>query len=44
MKYYKCAKCGYKWLPRTEEPTQCPKCKTRYWKEEDRKNIKTKKG
>jgi len=29
-----CQKCGYSWIPRTLEPKECPKCKSRYWKSE----------
>lgn len=24
-----CSKCGYKWIPRKEEPKACPRCKSR---------------
>ena len=29
-----CYRCGHKWIPRettTEEPKECPKCKSPYW-------------
>jgi len=30
---YKCERCGYEWLPRTDkkEPQTCPSCKSPYW-------------
>jgi len=28
---YQCLRCGNKWTPRTENPKQCPKCKSPYW-------------
>lgn len=27
-----CKKCGHKWLPKVEEPRQCPNCKSTYWR------------
>lgn len=27
-----CAKCGHAWLPRTQNPAECPRCKSRNWK------------
>jgi len=34
IKECECKKCGYKWFPRTPvEPTICPKCKSRFWRE-----------
>jgi len=27
MKKEKCMKCGYEWVPRTENPKACPNCK-----------------
>lgn len=26
-----CKRCGYRWVPRTVEPKECPSCKTRFW-------------
>ena len=41
FKDYTCPKCGYKWMPRTAEPKECPFCKCRLdrrrWKEEQAK-------
>lgn len=31
MKEFKCKKCGYEWIPRTENPMECPSCKNRRW-------------
>ena len=28
---YKCRRCGYQWIPRTEKPQTCPKCRSPYW-------------
>jgi len=28
----KCKKCGYEWVPRVENPKECPNCKSRYWR------------
>ncbi len=30
----KCNKCGYEWFARKQEPRQCPRCKSMYWKDE----------
>ena len=30
-----CRKCGYQWVPRVENPAECPKCKTYKWRTED---------
>ncbi len=27
----KCNKCGYEWVARTENPRECPECKSRDW-------------
>ena len=27
----KCNKCGYEWVARTENPKECPECKSRDW-------------
>lgn len=26
-----CCKCGWRWLPKKEQPQQCPKCHDRLW-------------
>ncbi len=26
-----CNKCGYKWMPRSNDTKYCPNCKTKYW-------------
>lgn len=28
-----CQRCKHSWLPRTENPIECPKCKSYNWKE-----------
>lgn len=28
-KTIKCKSCGYKWIPRKENPVSCPECKAR---------------
>lgn len=30
----RCAKCGHAWVPRTEQPKACPRCKARRWRSE----------
>ena len=37
-----CLKCKHQWLPRTENPRECPKCKTRNWEEDELKEEKGK--
>lgn len=39
-----CRQCGYKWVPRVDDPIECPKCKSRKWKGENAKwdNLKEK--
>lgn len=33
----KCKRCGYEWIPRTENlPKQCPRCKSPFWQEDKR--------
>jgi len=27
----KCLRCGHEWIPRQEEPRQCPKCGSAKW-------------
>jgi len=36
MEKKKCNQCGHEWIPRVENPVECPKCKRNYWKEEKR--------
>ena len=36
-----CLRCGHDWLPRVEDPRECPRCKTPYWNVK-RKSKKTK--
>ena len=36
MKNNKCLKCKHEWLPRTEDPKECPNCKNRKWAEENK--------
>lgn len=33
----KCLRCGYTWIPRTEEPRNCPRCHSPYWNEPRKK-------
>ncbi len=28
MEKLKCPKCGWEWIPRTQNPKQCPRCKS----------------
>lgn len=28
----KCLHCEWEWIPRTDNPKVCPKCKTHYWR------------
>jgi rubrerythrin len=28
---YRCNLCGYTWIPRTNAPDECPKCRRRNW-------------
>jgi len=28
---FKCLKCEHEWIPRTDNPLSCPKCKSRNW-------------
>src|SRR5258708_6170190 len=36
---YRCERCGNEWVPRTptQEPRNCPKCKSPYWNKPRRK-------
>lgn len=36
MEKIKCKKCDHEWLPRTEKPVECPACKSRGWKENEK--------
>lgn len=31
MEKIKCKKCGYEWIPRTDNPKVCSRCKSYYW-------------
>ncbi len=33
MENKKCKLCGKEWMPRVEDPVQCPRCKREDWKE-----------
>jgi predicted Zn-ribbon and HTH transcriptional regulator len=35
--YAKCLRCGNTWRKRTENPKQCPNCKSTYWNKPKRK-------
>ena len=28
---YKCKRCNWTWIPRTENPLTCPKCRSPFW-------------
>lgn len=28
----RCKKCGYEWEARTNNPKECPQCKSRHWR------------
>lgn len=28
---YICKRCGWEWIPRTEQVKQCPGCRTKLW-------------
>ena len=32
MKRIKCSKCKHTWIPRVENPKECPNCKNRDWR------------
>lgn len=32
-----CLRCGNKWVPRVENPIECPVCKSRDWNKEKEK-------
>ena len=31
LKKFKCQRCNAEWLPRSEKPIACPRCKSTYW-------------
>lgn len=33
----RCKKCKHEWLPRVNDPIECPNCKTRDWRKEGKK-------
>ena len=33
MSKKRCRKCGHEWLPRVDDPLECPNCKTRDWED-----------
>lgn len=33
MEKINCKQCGHRWIPRTEDPLECPSCKSRKWKQ-----------
>ncbi len=39
MKKVKCLKCGFEWIPRVEDPLQCPKCKRYDWNKEKKNDT-----
>ncbi len=39
IKKAKCKSCGYEWLPRTNNPVECPNCKTRKWNKKQNKKT-----
>ena len=45
MNKIKFRKCEHEWIPRMENPQECPSCKTRKWKEyKEIKKEKTQNG
>lgn len=46
MKELECLRCGYKWIPRKENPKECGLCKRHDWNvpKKDKNNIKNVKG
>ncbi|KKN58419.1 hypothetical protein LCGC14_0552320 [marine sediment metagenome] len=38
-KLLKCLRCGFTWLPRTESPKRCPKCKSYDWAQRKEKTT-----
>lgn len=39
IKKIKCLRCGFEWIPRTETPKACPRCKSYDWNKQ-REEIK----
>ncbi len=37
--HYKCLRCGYEWIPRTDTPKKCPGCKSSYYNRPRRKDL-----
>ncbi|MEM3260703.1 MAG: hypothetical protein QXZ38_04085 [Candidatus Micrarchaeaceae archaeon] len=35
---YKCLRCGYEWIPKKENPKNCPRCHSPYWFKERRRH------
>ena len=35
----KCKRCGYTWIPRTNDPITCPSCRSPYWNKERKNNL-----
>lgn len=33
---YRCQLCGYTWIPRTNIPDECPRCRRRNWWKQDK--------
>ena len=38
IRVYKCVKCGHQWIPRKENPVQCPWCKNKNWQDSKTKS------
>ena len=34
-----CHRCQHRWVPRTNNPKLCPKCKSSYWRTKRKKNL-----
>jgi len=34
--FKRCNRCKWVWFPRDENPRICPKCKSRYWNQEQK--------
>lgn len=39
MPIAKCFRCEYTWYPRKPQILLCPKCKSRYWDKERKRNV-----
>lgn len=37
---FKCLRCGYEWIPRTQKPKYCPACNSPYWNKPKWKGLK----